>query len=109
MNELEHKLRTLRLAAPSAELDRRLEETFSTARKGTVRSHNPGAWWWLASLATAGGMAALLAVAPRWSPPDPTPQVVLLEAPVLLREMLLNPAGGRERPLPPFTVVDRVP
>ena len=105
MEDYEQKLKHQRLAAPSAALDRRIEDTFAAARRGRERATRPAFWWWLAALATVGGVTTLVVISPRR--PVPTTEVTIyrIEAEGRLREILLNPAISRE-PSPQFVVHD---
>ena len=65
-DDLEKKLHALHLAAPSADLDRRMDKLFEAhlpARRG----------WWLAAFAAAGAAAAILVLLsrPPALPPGP--------------------------------------
>lgn len=100
MNDLEKELAALPLAAPSAELDRRLDHAFAAAASFPARSAS--LWWSLAALGVAGAAAALALVL--HSPPPPAPQVVFrFEAQGALRQLLLDPPARRVAP--PLIVV----
>jgi hypothetical protein len=103
MDELEHKLKQARLAAPSAELDRRIGAAFATARRRRETSRRPEFWWWVAALATAGGMAALLVVSAHRPLPASAVAVYHVEAEGRLREMLLDSSAPQDV-LPRFVV-----
>ena len=96
MNGLEQKLSSLRLAEPSADLDRRMAAAFLSAGRTRKRSPKAVFWWPLAAMAAAGVMTALLVVAPRRSGPAPQTVVYQLAAQGRMRQMLLNPAPSRD-------------
>jgi len=102
-DDLEKLLGSVRLAPPSAELDRRMEELLASdtqARLATSRS----LWWWLA-LPVVGTIAASLLLM-SWHPvaPRPLPAVLCqIEAKGLMREWLLNPPSASRLP-PKMTV-----
>lgn len=103
MDPLEKKLNAMPLAAQSAELDRRMDDAFRTARQQQKAS--PGTrYWWMATAAAASGIAAtLLVVLMQRSPATPETVVYEVEASGLMRELLLSPAAGRDH-LPDFVV-----
>jgi hypothetical protein len=103
MDDYEQKLKHTRLVAPSAALDRRIEDTFAAARRRREEARKSEFWWWLAALATVGGMTALVVISPRRSFPATEVAVYRIEAQGRLREILLNPAISRE-PAPQFIV-----
>jgi hypothetical protein len=103
MDELEHKLKQAYLAAPSAELDWRVEAAFAAVRRRAETSRRPEFWWCLAALATAGGMAALLVVSAHRPLPASAVAVYHIEAEGRLREMLLDTSAPRDV-LPQFVV-----
>ncbi len=99
MDELEQKLAEMRLAAPSEELDRRIDETFRAARNVGRGTRQIGFWWWLAGTTTAGGVAALLVFTSLPSSRmKPVPVVYRIEAQGRLREMLLNASTNQVEP-----------
>jgi len=94
MNDLEKQLSALPLAAPSAELDRRLDDAFAAAARPATIS---APWWSLAALGLAGAAAVLALVL--HSPPPPAPQLVYrFEAQGALRALLLEPPASRASP-----------
>jgi len=102
MDEFEDKLKALPRAAPSSNLDRRMDATFSRAHdRAKDRQRRPQIWWWLAGIASAGGVAALLLVGPfrsRFGPVSSS-TVYRFEAQGLMRDMLLNSnSRGTEEP-----------
>lgn len=105
-DDLEQRLRALRLARPSAELDRRMDEVFRQAALSEVSM--PRHWWWLAAPA-AGVVAASLALImkPPAVPAPPQPVVYHVEAPDVMREWLA-PASIESRP-PPVVIVSLAP
>lgn len=96
MDDLEQRLQSARLAAPSAELDRRLDQAFRAARRPRRRSRPGWFWWSLAGVTAAGAMAALLFASIGRPPPAPRQVVYRIEARGALRQMLLDPAASRE-------------
>jgi len=105
-DDLEQHLRALRLARPSAELDRRMDDAFRQASVSDVSM--PRRWWWLAALA-AGAVAASLALImkPTAVPASPAPVVYHIEAPDVMREWLV-PTSIESRP-PPVVIVSVLP
>jgi len=94
MNDLEKQLSALPLAAPSAELDRRLDDAFAAAARPAPLA---APWWSLAALGLAGAAAALALLL--HSPPPPAPQLVYrFEAQGALRALLLEPPTSRAAP-----------
>lgn len=96
MDELEQKLKHTRLAVPSAELDRRIDDAVAAARRRRNTSRKAAFWWWTTALATAGSLTALLVVFPRRSFPAPEVEVYRIEAQGRMREMLLGPIINRD-------------
>lgn len=103
MNELEQRLKSMRLAAPSAELDRRMDDAFLAAGRTRKKPRKTVFWWWLAALTAIGSVTALLLVSPDRSPLAPKSVVYRIEAQGCMRQMLLDPAENQSR-LPPFVV-----
>jgi len=101
MKDLEQYLKAVRLAAPSAAFDRRMDETF--AHHAQTRWHQTAAWSMLAALTTAGAMATLVIVLARPPVRPVQPLVYRIEAQGLMRELLLNPSARSE--LPPRLVL----
>jgi hypothetical protein len=104
MDHFEEHLRTFRLAPPSAELDRLMDNAFE-------RTADPGSaapswlrWWWLV-LPVTGAVAAalLLTVRPRLAPAPPGPVVYQIEAQGRMREWLL--AAPIKAQAPPVVLV----
>ncbi len=100
MNDLEQRLQSMRLAAPSADLDRRLDDAFRAAGRAGQRSRKPVFWWsFAAATAAVATAAAVLLMWPRRPEPVPRQVVYRVEAQGRLRQLLLDPAGRRdERP-----------
>ncbi|HEY8994051.1 MAG TPA: hypothetical protein VIM71_05280 [Lacunisphaera sp.] len=105
-DELEQRLRALRLTRPSAELDRRMDDIFRQASVSDASM--PRHWWWLAALA-AGAVAAslVLIMNPTVVPAPPEPVVYHIEAPDVMREWLA-PTSIESRP-PPVVIVSVLP
>lgn len=103
MTELERNLASLRLAAPSAALDRRMSDTFSAAARTAPSSHRTSLWWWLAALTAAGAATVLLLFAPGSRPPRPERLVYRIEAKGPLRRLLLDPPASASD-LPHFVI-----
>ncbi len=97
MNEdFEQRLRALRLARPSDELDRRMDDLFA----GAANVPTPRSGWWFALMAPLSGVAAALAIftmQAQRSAPVPAPLVCRIEPAGLMREMLVPSIRG---PLP---------
>lgn len=111
MDELEQKLKAMRLAAPSTDLDRRMDDVFSmAAARNQKGSRRPVFYWWLAAVTAGSGMAALFVVAPRRSPSTPETVAVVyhIEAQGRMRQMLFNPAASQDQP-PRFLLRDSTP
>lgn len=100
-DDLERQLQTMRLAAPSAHLDRRMHVIFAEA--GRARQPRPRLWrFGLLSGITIATATALVLLAPRF--PEPERAVVYrLEATGRMRQ-LLTETPASQRPLPRFTV-----
>jgi hypothetical protein len=102
MNDLEKYLRVFRLAPPSADLDRRMQDTFKLATGAVSSAHQARGWWWLATLPAAGAAAALLLLLLRPSPPPAAPPVrplvYQIEPHGLMRELLLTPPARLQAP-----------
>lgn len=107
MNDLEKHLRTIRLASPSAELNRRMQDTFKQAAGAVPSTSRASRRWWLVALPATGVAAALLLALLRpASPPVATPVrpiVYEIEPRGLMREMLLTPPVRLQQP--PMLVV----
>jgi ferric-dicitrate binding protein FerR (iron transport regulator) len=91
MNELEQRLRSRRLAAPSTTLDQRMDETFATAAQTRQWSRKPMHFWWFASLSAFGATAACLLVLLWAQPLSPVPIEYRFEARGRMRQLLLDP------------------
>jgi hypothetical protein len=96
MDEIERRLLTQRLAAPSAGLDRRIAGSFAVAR--ATRRGSLLVWCSLATALAAGVVVAFFAPARRDVPTLSQTVVHHFEAQGLLREMLLNPTDERDAP-----------
>jgi len=111
MDEFEEKLKALRLAEPSGEMEQRVDAAFLAAIERTRRKpRRPRSWWWFVALASAGGLAAVLSVAPLHSRREaiPSETVYRFEAQGLMREMLLN-SSSRQPEAPHFDIHVREP
>lgn len=109
MNELESRLRSMRLAQPSADLNARIEEAIASARPPEPAKWMPRIWWWLTP-ATATACLAFLVLLSLHNPgPIATPVVYHIEAEGPLRDMLLNADGGHEWPPPAFSIGEDAP
>ena len=97
MSELERDLANLRLAAPSAALDRRMNDTFSAVTRPSPSSRRTSLGWWLVGVTATGAVAALLLVSPWPLHPRPEQIVYRIEAKGLMRLMLLNPPASANR------------
>lgn len=100
-DDSEQRLRTLRLARPSAELDRRMDDLFSAAAHAPTA--RPG--WWFVLMAPLAGVAAALAiftVQAQRPAPVPAPLVCRIEPAGLMREMLVPATPTR---LPVFNAI----
>ena len=104
MDDLEQRLESLRLASPSASLDRRIEETFAAARRNATVERAPGLLWWLTRVVAGAGVAVLILVAILRPVPPAAPVVYRVEAEGRLRDMLLNTVVEHDRPPAPFAV-----
>ena len=92
-DDLEQRLRSLRLASPSAELDQRMHELFAGAAK--ARATRPGGW--LVLMAPLAGVAAALAIFSMQVPPPapvPEPLVCHIEPTGMMRDMLVPATRG---------------
>jgi len=97
MSELERNLANMRLAAPSADLDRRMSDTFSDAARTAPSSRRTSFWWWLAAATVAGAAAALLLVSPWSLHPRAEQMVYRIEAKGPMRQLLLDPPASAHR------------
>ncbi len=97
MNDLEQELSALPLAAPSADLDRRLRDAFAVAARTPKPARTATLWWWLATATVAGAATAMLLLSLR-PPPPSAPQIVYrIEAQGRMRQLLLAPPASRAR------------
>jgi hypothetical protein len=107
MNYSEEQLRTVRLAAPSDALDRRMQEMFERAARPQPTPRRAITWRWVGVLAATGiaAVLTLVAILPRTMPANQNPPQVLcsIEPQGPMRQFLLDsPAGNR--PPPRFSV-----
>jgi len=102
MNDPEQILKTLRLAAPSSDLDGRLDEAFAAAARSRQSSRRVTRIWWITGLAALGSAAALFFVITGWPhrPVRAQPVVFRFEAQGQMRQLLLGPVTAS--PLPHF-------
>ena len=96
--EFEHELRTLRLATPSPELDRRVAALLAPAEQQKALRHS--IW----QLSLFGAMAATTAIMMIGLTPQPSTPVVYHLEPTTLMRHLLNDSPASQRPLPQFSV-----
>jgi hypothetical protein len=108
MSELERDLANLRLAAPSAALDRRMHDTFSAATRTPSSLRRTSPWWWLGALAATGAVVTLLLVSPWPLHPRPEQIVYRIEAKGPMRQLLLEPPASANR-LPRLVVNGSTP
>ena len=108
MDDIEQRLKSARLAAPSRELDRRIDEIFSVAGKRPQRRRQPVLWWWLAAISTVCATCVVFFISSRQPLAPPEPLIYRVEASGRMRDMLLNPTA-RQTALPHFTVRVDVP
>ena len=94
-DDFEKQLRTVRLAVPSLELDRRIEAVLGPARRARH-------WWWLCALPAAGAAAALALIFQRPSPVPVAvrdqPLVFKIQPSGLMRDLLLTPPARWQTP-----------
>jgi hypothetical protein len=94
MNNLETRLRNMRLAAPSSELDRRITDALADGDH-VEESPRPSSKWWVLWVLTASGAAAgLILISPWATHRSPAQNVYRIEAKGRLRQMLLVPPSG---------------
>ena len=103
MNYSEEQLRTVRLAAPSDALDRRMQEMFERAARPQPTPRRAITWRWVGVLAATGIAAALTVVATHEGavPARQAATQVLcsIEPQGPMRQLLLDsPAGNRPPP-----------
>ena len=107
MNYSEEHLRTVRLAAPSDDLDRRMQETFARAARTQPSPRRAIAWRWIGAFAATGiaAVLTLVAIRPRTMPANPnSPQVLCsIEPQGPMRQLLLD-SPASNRPPPRFLV-----
>jgi hypothetical protein len=103
-DDLEQRLHALRLARPSAELDRRMDELFAATEAPLPRKVG---WWFVLTAPLAGVAAALTVFTIQAQRPAsvPTPIIWQIEPKGLMREMLVPAARA---PLPVFEAVVRL-
>ena len=107
MNDSEEQLRTARLAAPSDDLDRRMQETFARAACTPPAPGRAAAWRWIGFLAATGIAAAVAVVATRLVRPpadSATAQALYTIEPQGPMRQLLIETPATTRPLPHFAV-----
>jgi hypothetical protein len=107
MNYSDEHLRTARLAAPSDDLDRRMQETFARAAQELPEPPRATAWRWIGFFAAAGIAATLALVATRVARPpfrrSANQATYSIEPHGPMRQLLLEtPASSR--PPPHFAV-----
>jgi hypothetical protein len=99
-DDFEERLRTVRRAPPSAELDQRMERAFLPPRQSNRR-------WWLAALPAAAAAVALVLVfshsSSRRVATSGSPVIYQIEPSGLMREWLLTPPARAQTP-PPMVV-----
>jgi hypothetical protein len=93
MNDLEQNLRDMRLAAPSAAFDRRIDETLTPAA-APRHSPRPATPWWLLAVAACGIATVFLLVSPWPRSPSSERIVYRIEAKGRLRQLLLEAPAG---------------
>jgi anti-sigma-K factor RskA len=103
MNDIEQHLKKMRLASPSAELDRRMSETLAAAAQTPRSSRRVSHLRWLVALTAAGTVAGFLLMFPRARQQHSKPVVYRIEATGRLRQMLVE-APSNASSLPPLTV-----
>jgi hypothetical protein len=108
MSELERILANLRLAAPSAALDRRMSDMFSATTRTPPSLRRTSLGWWLGALAATGAVVTLLLVSPWPLHPRPEQIVYRIEAKGPMRQLLLEPPASANR-LPRLVVNGSTP
>jgi len=91
MNDLEQKLKNMRLADPSADLDRRMNETLGAVARTPLSSRGLGRWLQVSAWAASGAAAVFLLVLLAARKNKPEPIVYRIEAKDSLRLLLLTP------------------
>jgi hypothetical protein len=108
MSEFERDLANLRLAAPSAALDRRMHDTFSAATRTSSSPRRTSLGWQFVGLVAIGAAVALLLVSPWPLHPRPEQIVYRIEAKGPMRQLLLEPPASASR-LPRLVVNGSTP
>jgi hypothetical protein len=103
MNDIEQHLKKIRLAPPSAELDRRMSKTLAAAAWMPRSSRRISLWWWLVALTAAGTVAGFLLMFPRARQQQFGPVVYRIEATGRLHQLLVE-APSNASSLPPLTL-----
>lgn len=103
MNELEQNLKNMRLAGPSADLDRRIDETLGAVARTPRPARIPGRWWRIPALAASGAAALFLLVVLAAHHRQPETIVYRIEARGRLRQLLLEPPATADSQ-PRFTI-----
>ncbi|MFI5336139.1 MAG: hypothetical protein ACHQ5A_05120 [Opitutales bacterium] len=98
MNEFEQNLRKLPLTAPSANLDRRMQDTLATVAPTRPALRRVRLGWWFAALTATGAGAVWLLVSPPPPAPTPAPVEYRFEASGRLCRLLLDPPASAQRP-----------
>jgi hypothetical protein len=109
MNDPEQILRTIRLAAPSAALEQRIQSTFAEAAQSRRKRRPIPVWRWVGWIGATGIAATVIFHATRTITPNPpaaaAPAAIQceIESRGPLRLLLLEPPA-RERMPPRFSV-----
>lgn len=108
MNELEENLQAMRLSAPSADLDRRIDDAFTAVARNRHLSRKKMIWLWLPALGACGVAAALFLVWTQSSRPSSKQITYRIEAQGRMRLLLLNPPSSAN-PAPRFVITTHTP
>jgi hypothetical protein len=108
MSDLEGNLKAARLAAPSPDLDRRINEAFAAAAEGRKPRMRARRGWWIAILAPLGAAAAmfLLSTRPQREPLHPIIHQMMAQG--AMRQFLTEPPQSGAR-LPHFVTRAQTP
>jgi hypothetical protein len=101
MNDFEQQLKAARLAVPSDQLDRRMDDLFRAAVAAVPDARRASSRWWFLGVPAAAAIGLhLLVLSLPWSPRAPVvaPIVCQVEPAGLMRALLLTPPAAQSAP-----------